>query len=103
MDVAQIYDAFSPLVLFSLENYGFCGRGEAAQMAASGALGAGGQLPVNTSGGSLSEVYLHGANLVTEAVRQIRGTSPNQVSDARNCFISTCDSTPNGALILRRQ
>ena len=103
IDVAQIYDAFSPLVLFSLENYGFCGRGEAAQMAASGALGAGGQLPVNTSGGSLSEVYLHGANLVTEAVRQIRGTSPNQVSDARNCFISTCDSTPNGALILRRQ
>lgn len=103
IDVAQIYDAFSPLVLFSLENYGFCGRGEAAAMAASGALGAGGQLPVNTSGGSLSEVYLHGANLVTEGVRQIRGASPNQVSDARNCFISTCDSTPNGALILRRQ
>ena len=103
IDVAQIYDAFSPLVLFSLENYGFCGRGEAAAMAGSGALGEGGQLPVNTSGGSLSEVYLHGANLVTEGVRQIRGTSPNQVSDARNCFISTCDSTPNGALILRRQ
>ena len=55
------------------------------------------------SGGSLSEVYLHGANLVTEGVRQIRGTSPNQIADARNCFISTCDSTPNGALILRRQ
>ncbi len=103
IDVAQIYDAFSPLVLFSLENYGFCGRGKAAELAAAGAWGEGGMLPVNTSGGSLSEVYLHGANLVTEGVRQIRGASPNQVVDARNCFISTCDSTPNGALILRRE
>lgn len=96
IDVAQLYDAFSPLVLFSLENLGFCGRGEAASFLATG------RLPVNTSGGSLSEVYLHGANLVTEAVRQLRGSAVNQVTNAGTCLVSTCDSTPNGALILRR-
>lgn len=102
VQVAQIYDAFSPLVLFSLENYGFCGRGEAAAFAADGGLAADGRLPTNTAGGSLSEVYLHGANLVSEGVRQLRGTASSQIDDARTCFISTCDSTPNGALILRR-
>ncbi|MBC2778972.1 thiolase C-terminal domain-containing protein [Parasphingopyxis marina] len=102
IDFAQIYDAFSPLVLFSLENYGFCGRGEAAAFAAGGAIAKGGSLPVNTSGGSLSEVYLHGANLVTEAVRQLRGEAANQVDGAETCLVSTCDSTPNGALVLRR-
>lgn len=100
--VAQIYDAFSPLVLFSLENYGLCGRGEAAAFVAEGGMGPDGALPVNTSGGSLSEVYLHGANLVTEGVRQLRGTAVNQVEGAETCLVSTCDSTPNGALVLRR-
>jgi acetyl-CoA acetyltransferase len=102
IDIAQIYDAFSPLVLFSLENYGICGRGEAASFVAGGGMGPGGSLPVNTSGGSLSEVYLHGANLVTEGVRQLRNSAVNQVEDAETCLVSTCDSTPNGALVLRR-
>lgn len=101
IDVAQFYDAFSPMVFYSLEAYGFCGRGEAADFCADGGLGAKGRLPVNTSGGSLSEVYLHGMNLLTEAVRQLRGTAPCQIENAKSCLVTTCDSTPNGALVLR--
>ncbi|MFA5964599.1 MAG: lipid-transfer protein [Sphingomonas sp.] len=102
IDVAQIYDAFAPLVLFSLEAYGFCGRGEAGAFAAEGNLRAGGRLPVNTSGGSLSEVYLHGMNLATEAVKQLRGTAITQIANAETCLVTSCDTTPNGALVLRR-
>jgi acetyl-CoA acetyltransferase len=101
IDVAQIYDAFSPLVLFSLEAYGFCGRGEAGGFAAEGNLRRDGKLPTNTSGGSLAEVYLHGMNLAAEAVKQLRGTALTQVDGARTCLLTSCDTTPNGALVLR--
>ena len=71
-------------MLWSLEAYGFCGRGEAGDFSSASNLEwPGGSLPVNTSGGGLSEVYIHGFNLVTEGVRQIRGTSTNQVEDTR--------------------
>lgn len=102
VDVAQIYDAFSPLILFSLEAYGFCGRGEAADSVRSGALAADGGLPVNTAGGGLSEGYVHGMNLVAEGVRQMRGSATSQVAGAETCLVTGCDSTPNGALLLRR-
>ena len=102
IDSAQIYDAFSPLVLFSLEAYRFCGRGEAGAFAAEGNRRAGGRLPINTSGGSLSEVYLHGMNLITEAVKQLRGDAMNQVADCETCLVTSCDVTPNGALVLTR-
>ena len=101
IDVAQFYDAFSPLVLFSLEAYGFCKRGEAGAFVAEGALRPEGSLPANTSGGSLSEVYLHGMNLVTEAVKQLRGVAHSQVAGARTCIVTSCDTTPTGALVLR--
>ncbi|GAD49534.1 hypothetical protein NT2_05_04550 [Caenibius tardaugens NBRC 16725] len=101
VDVAQIYDAFSPLILFSLEAYGFVPRGEAARFIRDGGLRASGALPTNTAGGSLSEAYLHGLNLVTEAVRQLRGTATTQIADARLALVTGCDATPNGALLLR--
>jgi acetyl-CoA acetyltransferase len=86
--VAQLYDAFSPLVLLSLEGYRLCGRGEAPAFSEGGALEPGGRLPVNTSGGGLSEAYVHGFNLITEGVRQMRGTSVNQVADADTCLVT---------------
>lgn len=101
IDVAQIYDAFSPLIFFALESFGFCEPGEAAEWARQGAFAPDGRLPVNTSGGGLSEAYIHGMNLVGEAVRQLRGDASTQIEDARTCLVTGCDSTPNGALLLR--
>lgn len=89
IDVAQIYDHFSGMVLMSLENYGFCGTGEAGEFAAAGNIRwPDGALPVNTSGGHLAEGYIHGLNLALEGVRQMRGTSTSQVAGARTCLVT---------------
>jgi|TARA_B110000263_G_C15300194_1_gene507561 acetyl-CoA acetyltransferase len=101
IDVAQFYDAFSPMIPFSMEAYGFCAQGEALGIIADGGINIDGSLPVNTSGGGMSEVYLHGMNLVIEGVRQIRGTSTSQVSGANLSLVTTCDATPNAAILLR--
>jgi len=100
--VAQIYDAFSPLVILSLEGYGFCARGEGAAFTEGGGIALGGRLPVNTAGGGLSEAYVHGFNLILEGVRQIRGTSPNPVKDAESCLVTGGEGVPTSALVLRR-
>ena len=101
IDVAQFYDAFSPMIPFSLEAYNFCSKGEALKLINEGFIDIDGELPVNTSGGSLSEVYLHGMNLVLEAVRQIRGNSTSQVQNAKLSLVTTCDATPNAAILFR--
>ena len=103
VSVAQIYDAFTSLVLLSLEGYGFCGRGEAAAFTEDGNLEWGrGRLPVNTSGGGLSEAYVHGFNLINEGVRQIRGTSTSQVENAETCLVTGGEGVPTSAVLLRR-
>jgi len=99
--VAQIYDAFTTLIPLSLEGYGFCGRGEGAAFTENGALEMGGRLPINTSGGGLSEAYVHGFNLVNEGVRQMRGTSPNQVPGADCCLVTSGEAVPTSAIVLR--
>lgn len=100
--VAQLYDAFSPLIPLSLEGYGFCGRGEGAAFTEDGALEwPDGRLPTNTSGGGMSEAYVHGFNLVLEGVRQIRGTSTCQVPDARCSMVTSGEGVPTSALLLR--
>jgi acetyl-CoA acetyltransferase len=101
VDVAQLYDAFSPLVILSLEGYGFCGRGEGAGFTDDGALELGGRLPVNTSGGGMSEAYVHGFNLVVEGVEQMRGESHSQVDGAETCLVTSGEGVPTSALLLR--
>ena len=77
------YDAFSPLVLFTLERFGFCGAGEAADFVQDGRIGPGGELPVNTNGGLLSEAHIAGWNHIREMVRQVRDTAgPRQIPGA---------------------
>ena len=101
VDVAQLYDAFSPLVPLSLEGYGFCERGEGGPFTDDGGIEIGGRLPVNTSGGGMSEAYLHGFNLIVEAVRQVRGTSTNQVANASWSLATSGEGVPTSALLLR--
>jgi len=104
IDVAQIYDHFSGLVLMALEEYGFCGPGESGAFVAEGAIRwPDGRLPINTSGGQLSEAYAHGLNLVNEGVRQLRGQSTSQVADARTCLVTGgLGVSPTSGLILGR-
>jgi acetyl-CoA acetyltransferase len=87
IDVAMIYDAFSPMFLMQLEGLGFCDYGEAKDFIADGNLGLSGSLPSNTNGGLIGEGYIHGLNLTAEAVRQLRGTSVNQVENAAMALV----------------
>ena len=101
--VAQLYDAFSPLVPLSLEGYGFCGRGEGAAFTDDGAIEwPDGRLPVNTSGGGMSEAYVHGFNLVLEGVRQIRGTSTCQVEGADVSLVTSGEGVPTSAVLFTK-
>lgn len=73
IDVAELYDCYTYTVVVSLEDYGFCEKGEGGPYAASGALARGGSLAVNTGGGQLSSYYLWGMTPLSEAVIQARG------------------------------
>ena len=103
VDAAMLYDHFTPMVLLALEDWGFCGPGEGGAFVADGAIRwPDGRLPVNTHGGQLSEAFIHGYNNLTEAVRQVRGTSTCQVDGAELVFVAAAASDPNGALLLGR-
>ncbi len=103
LDVAILYDHFTPFVLVQLEELGICGRGEARDFVASGGLELDGALPVNPHGGQLGEAYLHGMNGISEAVRQLRGTAVNQVPDAARVLVTAGTGVPTSGLILTSQ
>jgi acetyl-CoA acetyltransferase len=100
LQTAVLYDHFSPFVLPQLEAFGFCGRGEARDFIKDGNIEIGGQLPVNTHGGQLGEAYIHGLNGVAEAVRQVRGTSVNQVAEVENVLVTAGTGVPTSGAIL---
>ncbi|MDZ4215898.1 MAG: thiolase family protein [Rhodocyclaceae bacterium] len=93
VDVAQLYDCFTVTVLMTLEDYGFCPKGQAGRFVADGAIEIGGRLPINTSGGLLSETGMPGLQLVMEGVRQMRGTARLQVPNAKVCLVSNQGGT----------
>ncbi|GAA3818543.1 lipid-transfer protein [Amycolatopsis tucumanensis] len=100
MEVAVLYDHFTPYVLMQLEELGFCGRGEAPGFVASGALELDGSLPLNPHGGQLGEAYIHGMNGIAEGVRQIRGTSCNQVPTVSHVLVTAGTGVPTSGLVL---
>jgi len=104
VDVALLYDHFSPMVIMQLEDYGFCPIGEGGRFVADGNIRYGsGSIPVNTHGGNLSEAYIIGMTHVREAVEQLRGCAVNQVKDAEVALVTGGPATlPVSAAILRR-
>jgi acetyl-CoA acetyltransferase len=102
IQTAIFYDHFTPLVLPQLEEFGFCGRGEAADFIRDGNIELGGRLPINTNGGQLGEAYIHGMNGIAEGARQIRGTSVNPVPDVQNVLVTAGTAVPTSALIFSR-
>ena len=100
IQTAVIYDHFTPFVLQQLEEFGFCGRGEAKDFVRAGHHARGGKLPINPHGGQLGEAYIHGMNGIAEGVRQVRGSAVNQVAGARNVLVTAGTGVPTSGLIL---
>lgn len=105
MSFAQLYDCFTYTLLTQLEDYGFCAKGEGGPFVEGGQrIELGGQLPVNTSGGQLSEAYVRSMSLFNEAVRQLRGEyagTPRQVANAEMGLVTGAPN-PTSAVVLRR-
>jgi acetyl-CoA acetyltransferase len=97
------YDNFSGELFYMLENCGYCEEGRAAEFIRTKGIGPGGKFPVNTSGGMLSEAYMHGWNAQAEMVRQLRGEAgPRQVPGARYAHFMLNQNAKAGSVIYGR-
>ena len=101
VDVAELYDGFSPSVYYWLESAGFCGRGEAHRFILNGTIEREGRLPVNTHGGALSEGRLHGMGHLAEGVYQVTGRAgPRQVPNCGVAYVTAGSPMLRGSGIL---
>jgi acetyl-CoA acetyltransferase len=102
IDLANLYDNFTPTILFELEGLGFCDKGESGKFVTPERIARDGELPLNTSGGHTSESYMQGWGHLAEAVRQLRHEcGDRQVADAEHA-IYCCAAPLSNAIIFRR-
>ena len=103
IDVAELYDCFTFTVINQIEDIGFCEKGEGGSFVEGGRIHIGGELPVNTHGGLLSQGHIMGMNHIVEGAKQARGVSDVQVDDAEHVLVSGYGDFGDGSLAIFRR